>query len=285
MSRQLVLGLRKRVTLFVVVFPDQPVVPQVTQALETESRCCNNTQDAGYQPSTRKRLDGVDESCAACRWDAEEDVYRERQMESGKDEVDIEEQRVFLHHSVVDRSVPKQEAGDRNHWQVNDTRNHILASVTRALDEQKDTRNHVDDQCQNEEQPQLVEILHDGLAVRWDLGFDIVVDERVEEGPVVSTMFLDVGGTVVEIAFATGEFLFSSSKLFHSVGFGSGGRHVIGSGGFVGGGCIVVAARVHAGGIVECTLDGRVGERVGIQRIAVGEGVGGWRHLDCAIGG
>lgn len=264
-------------TLVVVMFPDQPVIPQITQALQSKSSRCNRTQNPGDQPASGKRLDRIDQASRPCRRDAQKYIHRKRQMKAGKDQVNVEEQGMLFHQSIVDRPIPQQETSHGDHRQIHNTGNHVFPSIGCALDEQEDAGNHVDDQGGYEKQPEFVEVLHDRLAVWWDFDVDVMVDERVEERPVVSTVSLDVGCTVLEFAFSTSELLLSATKFFGTIELGLGGGRFVDGGGlgaFVGGGYIVVTAGVHARGVVECALYRWVGEGVGIQRIAVRERVG-----------
>lgn len=42
--------------------------------------------------------------------------------------------------------VPQQEAENRDHGDIDDARDHVLAAIVRALDQQEDSCDHVDDQ-------------------------------------------------------------------------------------------------------------------------------------------
>jgi len=65
--------------------------------------------------------------------------------------------RLFLHVPVVYRSVPCQEGKNADDRDIHDAGDEILHTVVRALSENEDAGDHVDDEGAGENEPELEE--------------------------------------------------------------------------------------------------------------------------------
>jgi len=148
-------------------------------------------------------------------------------VEAAEHEVDIVVEGLFLHEAIVYRSIPKQKREKTNHRDIHDTSAQILAAVGSSAGKDKDACNHIDNECGEDEEPELEDPCDEWPVLLWDFLVDRVVNQGEERGKVVPAMFPNVFGLLVESSFTGLEVTLPPAKLLHSVDLLPAGNGVI----------------------------------------------------------
>ena len=103
---ELGLGLIERVTFFMVMTPDDPVVPQVTNALREKAKRRYETECARNPMAVCQESNGHQSARTAGGPYTNERIKRKKQVATTEQEVYVVKERVFLHKTVVQRAEP-----------------------------------------------------------------------------------------------------------------------------------------------------------------------------------
>jgi len=103
-------------------------------------------------------------------------------VEAAEHEVDIVVEGLFLHEAVVYRSIPEQKREQTDHRDIHDTSAQVFAAVGSPTDENEDACNHVDNECAEDEKPELEDPCDEGPVLLWNFFVDRVVNQREKKG-------------------------------------------------------------------------------------------------------
>jgi len=129
MLLQFTFRLRERMPSLVMMLPNLPIVPRISQALNEPSDSCHDPQYSAYDVSPREHRDSLNETCRAGRRNTKDHVDGEEEVPAAEEEVEVIVQRLLLHVGIVNRTVPQQERQDPNNRKVRNGRPQILGTV------------------------------------------------------------------------------------------------------------------------------------------------------------
>jgi len=129
------------------MLPYLTVVPGISNALEGPTYGSDDTEDSRDPMTAIEDADRLNYTRGSGTWDTEDHVNREEEVPSAEKEIDVIIQRLFLHVTVVDGSVPQQEGEWCDEDEVPDAGTKVAAAVFGTNGKVYDASDHVEEQC------------------------------------------------------------------------------------------------------------------------------------------
>jgi len=135
------------------MIPDLAVIESTADTLQGPASGSKCAKDASYQVTLGEHLNSLDETSGTGAGDADNHVDTEEEVETTKEKVHVIVQCLFLHVTIVDRSVPQKEGEGWDYEQVANASTEVFSSVTRAGNEDEYTGKHVYKEGSEKDEP------------------------------------------------------------------------------------------------------------------------------------